>query len=90
MLYAKLSHHLLKKDHHYKKQFLENHAYYCQYFIRLGWAGPAGHLGQPELIGIFPKCYKSVHIRLWEVSQSHHWLQCSFILILEQCTINTW
>lgn len=58
MLYAKLSHHLLKKDHHYKKQFLGNHAYYCQYFIRLGWAGPAGHLGQPELIGIFPKCYK--------------------------------
>lgn len=26
MLYAKLDHHILKKDHHYKNRFLENHA----------------------------------------------------------------
>lgn len=26
MLYEKLNHHILKKDHHYKNHFLENHA----------------------------------------------------------------
>lgn len=56
MLYTKLNLHLWKKDHHYKNQFVENHAYCCRYFICLGWAGTVGHWGQLKLMVIFSKC----------------------------------
>lgn len=35
ILYAKFNFYISKKCHHYKNQFLENHAYCYQYFIHL-------------------------------------------------------